>query len=217
MERGNAPSSSAPSLQYPNTPFGFMYSFSTCWNSHRHTDGRAMLREIRELGFACAELSHGTRISLLPGILEAVDAGEIRISSLHNFCPLPIGRRLRRAQSLSVLCRAAARARDGRALHDENPRMRRARQGPCRRAAPRQHRDEELHRQAAGHWSPAAKRTRPSTPSCAPTSMRSARPRKDPLSSASTDRSDKLLPEADVARPQAGHRKPPGARRTAAR
>src|SRR5258708_18418360 len=69
----------------------FMYSFSTCWNSHRHTDGRAMLREIRDLGFDTAELSHGTRISLLPGIIEAVQAGEMRISSLHNFCPLPIG------------------------------------------------------------------------------------------------------------------------------
>jgi sugar phosphate isomerase/epimerase len=68
-----------------------MYSYSTCWNSHRHTDGRAMLREIRELGFDYAELSHGTRISLVPGILEAVDAGEIKISSLHNFCPLPMG------------------------------------------------------------------------------------------------------------------------------
>jgi sugar phosphate isomerase/epimerase len=68
-----------------------MYSLSTCWNSHRHTDGRAMLREIRDLGFTHAELSHGTRISLLPGILEAVDAGEIQISSLHNFCPLPMG------------------------------------------------------------------------------------------------------------------------------
>ena len=50
-----------------------------------------MLREIRDLGFQYAELSHGTRISLLPGILEAVDGGEIRISSLHNFCPLPMG------------------------------------------------------------------------------------------------------------------------------
>ena len=68
-----------------------MYSFSTCWNSARHTDGRAMLREIRELGFDYAELSHGIRISLLPGILEAVHAGEIKISSLHNFCPLPVG------------------------------------------------------------------------------------------------------------------------------
>jgi len=50
-----------------------------------------MLREIRELGFEYAELSHGTRISLVPGILEAVEAGEIKISSLHNFCPLPMG------------------------------------------------------------------------------------------------------------------------------
>jgi sugar phosphate isomerase/epimerase len=50
-----------------------------------------MLREIRSLGFEFAELSHGIRISLLPGIFDAVDAGEIKISSLHNFCPLPMG------------------------------------------------------------------------------------------------------------------------------
>jgi sugar phosphate isomerase/epimerase len=49
------------------------------------------LREIRSLGFERAELSHGIRVSLLPGIIEAVDAGEIKISSLHNFCPLPMG------------------------------------------------------------------------------------------------------------------------------
>lgn len=68
-----------------------MYSLSTCWNSDRHTDGRAMLREIRDLGFEYAELSHGIRISLVPGIMDAVKAGEIKISSLHNFCPLPMG------------------------------------------------------------------------------------------------------------------------------
>jgi sugar phosphate isomerase/epimerase len=50
-----------------------------------------MLREIRDLGFEYAELSHGIRVSLLPGIMEAVDAGEIKISTLHNFCPLPMG------------------------------------------------------------------------------------------------------------------------------
>jgi sugar phosphate isomerase/epimerase len=71
--------------------FFIMYSLSSCWNSSRHTDGRAMLREIRDLGFEYAELSHGIRISLLPGVIEAVDAGEIKISTLHNFCPLPIG------------------------------------------------------------------------------------------------------------------------------
>lgn len=68
-----------------------MYSLSTCWNSHRHTDGREMLREIRALGFDHAELSHGVSASLVPGIYDAVDAGEIKISSLHNFCPLPLG------------------------------------------------------------------------------------------------------------------------------
>jgi sugar phosphate isomerase/epimerase len=50
-----------------------------------------MLREVRDLGFEYAELGHGTRMSLLPGIIEAVEAGEMKISSLHNFCPLPIG------------------------------------------------------------------------------------------------------------------------------
>ncbi|MGZ8899545.1 MAG: hypothetical protein ACXW3Z_05565 [Limisphaerales bacterium] len=50
-----------------------------------------MLREIHEMGFEYAELSHGIRISLLPGIFEAVEAGEIKISTLHNFCPLPMG------------------------------------------------------------------------------------------------------------------------------
>ena len=50
-----------------------------------------MLEEIRDLGFDYAELSHGIRLSLIPGIFEAVDAGVIRISSLHNFCPLPMG------------------------------------------------------------------------------------------------------------------------------
>jgi sugar phosphate isomerase/epimerase len=50
-----------------------------------------MLREISDLGFEYAELSHGIRLALVPGILEAVDKGDIKISSLHNFCPLPMG------------------------------------------------------------------------------------------------------------------------------
>ncbi|MCG3148566.1 MAG: hypothetical protein PCFJNLEI_02010 [Verrucomicrobiae bacterium] len=68
-----------------------MISFSTCWNTRRHMDGRALLNEIRELGFEYAELGHGTRLSLVDGIQKAVAAGEIKISSLHNFCPLPVG------------------------------------------------------------------------------------------------------------------------------
>jgi sugar phosphate isomerase/epimerase len=50
-----------------------------------------MLEEIRDMGFEYAELSHGIRISLLPGVFEAVDAKVVKISTLHNFCPLPMG------------------------------------------------------------------------------------------------------------------------------
>jgi sugar phosphate isomerase/epimerase len=68
-----------------------MIAFSTCWNSGRHTAGDEMLREIKgELGFDLIELGHGIRISLIPGIQKMFDAGEIRFSSLHNFCPLPV-------------------------------------------------------------------------------------------------------------------------------
>jgi sugar phosphate isomerase/epimerase len=68
-----------------------MISFSTCWNSGRHTAGDEMLREIKtELGFDSIELGHGIRLSLMPGIQKMFDLGEVRFTSLHNFCPLPV-------------------------------------------------------------------------------------------------------------------------------
>ena len=50
-----------------------------------------MLREIADLGFGRVELSHGIRISLVPGILKAVEEGVVAVGSVHNFCPLPMG------------------------------------------------------------------------------------------------------------------------------
>jgi sugar phosphate isomerase/epimerase len=49
-----------------------------------------MLAEISELGFRQVELSHGIRLSLLQGIAEFLRDHDLTISSLHNFCPLPI-------------------------------------------------------------------------------------------------------------------------------
>lgn len=66
-------------------------AMSTCWNSHRHDDGYAMLREIAGLGFEWVELSHGIKIVLVPGILKAVEEGVVKVASCHNFCPLPMG------------------------------------------------------------------------------------------------------------------------------
>lgn len=50
-----------------------------------------MLTEMAELGFDRVELSHGIRITLVPGILKAVEEGVIKVGSVHNFCPLPMG------------------------------------------------------------------------------------------------------------------------------
>jgi len=50
-----------------------------------------MLREIKtELGFDSIELGHGIRLSLRPGIQKMFDSGQVRFTSLHNFCPLPV-------------------------------------------------------------------------------------------------------------------------------
>ena len=118
-----------------------------------------MLREIRDLGFEYAELSHGIRLGLVPGILDAVDAGEIKISSLHNFCPLPLG-----------VNHASPNLYE---FSDERPRQRElavkytlktldfagARQSPGHRAAPRQHGNEGLHRKAGRDAGAGRKKT----------------------------------------------------------
>lgn len=50
-----------------------------------------MLQEMAALGFSRVELSHGIRITLVPGILRAVEEGIATVTSTHNFCPLPTG------------------------------------------------------------------------------------------------------------------------------
>src|SRR5690348_15895571 len=49
-----------------------------------------MLHEIKtQLGFGLVELGQGIHAPLVSGIRKMVDGGEMRVSSLHNFCPLP--------------------------------------------------------------------------------------------------------------------------------
>lgn len=50
-----------------------------------------MLREVASLGFEHVELSHGIRITLVPGVLRGVEEGIVQVASTHNFCPLPTG------------------------------------------------------------------------------------------------------------------------------
>jgi sugar phosphate isomerase/epimerase len=67
-----------------------LLSFSTCWNSGRHVRGDEMLEEIVSLGFDTVELGHGIRLSLLDGIERYLANHPLTVSSLHNFCPLPV-------------------------------------------------------------------------------------------------------------------------------
>ena len=53
--------------------------------------GMRCCRRWPDLGFEHVELSHGIRITLVPGILKALNEGFIKVSSTHNFCPLPAG------------------------------------------------------------------------------------------------------------------------------
>ncbi|MDO3409262.1 TIM barrel protein [Saccharibacillus sp. CPCC 101409] len=63
------------------------YSFSTCWNIKRHTDGRAMLEEIRGLGFRRVELNYNVTHEMLTTIEPMIERGEIGVSSVHNTFP----------------------------------------------------------------------------------------------------------------------------------
>lgn len=65
-------------------------ALSTCWNSWRHQDGRTMIEEILELGFDAVEISHGIRASQLEGILAARDHCRFKVTSVHNFLPMPV-------------------------------------------------------------------------------------------------------------------------------
>ena len=49
-----------------------------------------MCDEIRELGFEYIEASHGLPLSMMPGLLKAVDEKRIRVAGVHNFCPTPL-------------------------------------------------------------------------------------------------------------------------------
>jgi sugar phosphate isomerase/epimerase len=49
-----------------------------------------MVNEILEMGFDTIEISHGLKVSLLPGIIKSVKEGKVKVSGVHNFCPSPV-------------------------------------------------------------------------------------------------------------------------------
>lgn len=64
---------------------------STHWNARRHRDGAAMVDEILALGFRRVELGYDLTRDLVPGVQQRVREGAVRVVSVHNFCPVPMG------------------------------------------------------------------------------------------------------------------------------
>lgn len=65
-------------------------SLSTSYLQSRYADNSYnMLCRAREMGFEYVELGHSTPLFAVDGILKAVNENIVKVSSLHNFCPMP--------------------------------------------------------------------------------------------------------------------------------
>ncbi|MDD4939942.1 MAG: sugar phosphate isomerase/epimerase [Candidatus Omnitrophica bacterium] len=67
------------------------FALSTSWNAFRCTDGKALVSEIRAAGFQEIELSFNLTAELVDDIEKQARANAIKVTSVHNFCPIPQG------------------------------------------------------------------------------------------------------------------------------
>lgn len=67
------------------------FAVSTHWNTFRHASGEAMIEEILALGVDAVELGYDLRADMVHGVKAMVQNGSVRVLSVHNFCPVPMG------------------------------------------------------------------------------------------------------------------------------
>ena len=66
-----------------------MFSLSTSWNWAQHKNGCDLIEEIRGLGFQSLELGFSLSESIIDDIIKTSQRNSLKISSVHNFCPVP--------------------------------------------------------------------------------------------------------------------------------
>ena len=64
-------------------------SISTIWNHKPGTNLRKMLSEIKELGLNTIELSYTFTNEHMEEIIPLMDEMQMKVSDIHNFCPIP--------------------------------------------------------------------------------------------------------------------------------
>mgnify|MGYP001420542991 CR=1 FL=1 len=66
-------------------------AISIAWNAFRASTAAEILNEVKDLGFSEIELSFNLTSRCVDDFQKLVQEGSIRITSVHNFCPIPDG------------------------------------------------------------------------------------------------------------------------------
>lgn len=65
------------------------YGLSTCWNVHRHDTGEDIIKEITSAGFWLIEIECRLNKKKVEDIILLHKKGDVKIVSIHNYCPIP--------------------------------------------------------------------------------------------------------------------------------
>jgi len=95
------------------------FSLSTHWNAGWHETGEAMVDDILALGIDHLELGYDLRIDQVPGVRRRVEEGAVKVQSVHNYCPTPVGAPYGHPE-LFLMSAREQRTRDSAVLHISN-------------------------------------------------------------------------------------------------